>query len=168
MDIQLTHGLENMSKNKQGTIGTGELKAALSLDKEIKGRIAQYEKENWAANLSTPVIQEDWRQFLRRLESALKSKSLDDEILIELIQHLSTQDSVALIDQIGKLNASRQSRFINLLNWVSDSEDAAESLRNGAVNVRERILMAYRMKQYPNVYSTQRLDRAIRLQKQDG
>ena len=168
MDIKLTHGLENMSKHTQGTVGAGELEAALSLDNELKGKIAQYEQENWAANLSTPVIQADWRQFLRRLESALKSKSLDDDILIELIQHLSTQDSIALIDQIGRLNPARQNRFINLLNWVADNKDAGESLQRAAQNVRERILMAYRMKQYPNVYSTQRLDRAIRLQKQNS
>lgn len=155
-------------KKSQGVVGDAELKAALQLDSSLRVKISEYEQKTWAANLNTPVIQRDWRIFLSKLEKALSSKSLDDNLLIDVVEHISTMDTVALLEQIGKLNQERQSRFLHLLNWVAENEDASESSQKSATAVRERILMAYRLQQYPHVYSTQRLDRAIMLASQNS
>lgn len=159
--------MEREDKTQQGLVGDAELKAALQLDPKLRAKISEYEQGTWAANLSTPVIQSDWRIFLSKLEKALSTKTLDDNLLIEVVEHISTMDTVSLLDQVGKLNPERQTRFLHLLNWVAENDEAAPSAKKNANIIRERILMAYRLKQYPQVYSTQRLDRAIRLASQN-
>lgn len=146
----------------QGSISSKELNCALSLDAGVKEKIAKYEKANWAANLSSPSVKLTWRKFLSKLEKAVSSEKLNDNLLIELIHYLSTKDSVDLIEQIGKLNQDRQVRFLELLNWVSTNGANAEQ-RENAGQVRERILMLYRMKEYPKIYSQARITRAMHI-----
>jgi hypothetical protein len=82
--------MEREDKTQQGLVGDAELKAALQLDPKLRAKISEYEQGTWAANLSTPVIQSDWRIFLSKLEKALSTKALDDNLLIEVVEHIST------------------------------------------------------------------------------
>jgi len=145
-----------------GIITTEELGAALNLSPSVQERVNDYERQNWAANLSSPDIHKQWTRFLSVMERALISNVIDDDFLINLIHYLSTMDTVLLLEQVRKLNEKRQSRFLELLNWIADESPDASQKANAA-SVRERILMAYRLDQYPHIYSPARLSRAIRV-----
>lgn len=146
----------------KGHLGKDALLCAIDLSPDLKSRIAHYEREKWAANLTIPEIQQDWRIFLSKLETAIKKNSLDDLLLTKLISHLATMDTVYLLEQIGRLDAARQERFINLLNWIADKNTDPEQ-RENAEQVRERILMSYRLSMYPKIFSQSRIERAIHI-----
>lgn len=148
----------------KGHLGRDALQCAITLDDGLKQKIAHYERGQWAANLTLPDIQENWRTFLNSLETAIKLDKLDDSLLSELISHLATMDTVFLLEQIGKLNAQRQERFITLLNWIADHGPNPKQQENAA-QVKERILMTYRLTMYPIVFSQDRIERAIHLLK---
>lgn len=145
-----------------GNVSNEELESALSLGDNIKARIMDYEKKSWAANLSASAVKGQWASFLAKLESAIKNNKIDDEYLLTLINYLSTMDSVSLLEQIKKLDSDRQERFLQLLNWVGMKSPIKEQ-RESATQVCERILMAYRMQKYPEVYSPARLARAVQI-----
>tara|TARA_B100000949_G_C14287409_1_gene455073 strand:+ start:5134 stop:5622 length:489 start_codon:yes stop_codon:yes gene_type:complete len=142
-----------------GTLGKEQLEAALGLSESIKSMLRDFETKNWAANLSAPEVKKQWGMFISALESAVKTDRVNDELLINLIRFLSTLDSAALLEQIGQLDDGRQVRFMELMNWVAQ-ESPDEGQRKNASQVRERILMTYRLNRYPDVYSTSRLARA--------
>jgi hypothetical protein len=145
-----------------GNVSDQELSAALSLGEGVKRRIMDYEKKSWAANLSAGDVKKQWISFLSKLESAIKRNIIDDNSLLTLIHYLSTIDSVSLLEQIKKLDSERQQRFLQLLNWVA-KESPDEAQRRNASQVCERILMAYRMEKYPEVYSPARMARAVQI-----
>lgn len=147
-----------------GHLGIDALNSAMSLSDDLKNKIAQYEQERWAANTSLPDMQQSWRTFLSKLESAIKKNALTDNTLTQLISHLATLDTVYLLEQIGKLDSARQERFIQLLNWLAENSDDQEEKENAA-QVRERILMSYRLSVYPKIFSPARIERAIHLLK---
>ena len=146
----------------QGNVSPEELSYSLSLAPELKDKIADYEKKSWAADVDSEWLQTSWRDFLQYLEKAVKKDNLDDKELISLISFLSTKDTVNLLDIIGGLNEDRQLRFIELLNWVADKSSISEQ-KQAAIQVKERILMTYRMAKYPIVYSQSRISRAIKI-----
>jgi hypothetical protein len=145
-----------------GIVSDKELSAALSLPAELKEKITAYERKNWAADLESPSLKDSWRHFLNSLEGAVNQDKLDDTAIIELIHYISTRDSALLLDHIGRLSAAKQERFMVLLNWVANESKNPQHQRN-AQSVMERILMAYRLHQYPKVYAPKRLEQAIRL-----
>jgi hypothetical protein len=145
-----------------GNVSNEELSAALSLGDHIKARIMDYEKKNWAANLSASAVKAEWSDFLSKLESSIKNNTINDEYLLSLINYLSTIDSVSLLEKIKQLDLNRQERFLQLLNWVA-KKSPDQSQRENASQVCERILMAYRMEMYPEVYSAERISRAIQI-----
>lgn len=145
-----------------GNVSRNELKSAIDLNDELKGKINTYEQGHWAANLSSPEMKLPWSTFIAKLNSAIKKDSLQDSELINIMHFISTMDTVLLLEEIGKLDESRQSRFLDLLNWIAkDSPD--ESQRLNAQTIKERILMAYRLGTYQEVYSLTRLARATQL-----
>jgi hypothetical protein len=146
----------------QGNVSPYELGYSLSLEPELKEKISDYEKKSWAADIDSDWLQTSWRDFLRHLEKAVENDDLDDKDLISLISYLSTKDTVNLLHVIGGLNEDRQSRFIELLNWVADKSVSSEQ-KQAAIQVKERILMTYRMAKYPIVYSQSRISRAIKI-----
>jgi mRNA-degrading endonuclease YafQ of YafQ-DinJ toxin-antitoxin module len=147
-----------------GNVSRKELIAALDINDELRNKISKYEQDNWAANISSPAMQVSWKTFLKSLERNIADNTLDDNTLIELIHFLSTTDSVELLDKIGELDPSRQSRFLELLNWVSEKSPSQQQKEN-ACHVKERILMIYRMQQYPKIYSPARMARAAHIVK---
>jgi hypothetical protein len=139
-----------------------QLKSALRLSDDLKGKIRDYEQRSWAANLSAPDLKIPWAAFLSKLEKSLKSNLFDDDLLISLIQYLSTLDTISLLEKIGELDIVRQTRFLQLLNWVAQ-ESPDQERRQSAGYVIERMLMAYRYDRYREVYSQSRLVRAIKI-----
>lgn len=146
-------------------LGLEALQSALALEQQLKDKIVEYERGSWAANLSLPEVQVTWRTFLSKLESAIMIDSLDDKALTELIAHLATMDTVHLLDKIGQLSPERQERFVMLLNHIAEF-GPGEQQKDNARQVKERILMTYRLKVYPVIFSTDRIERAIHLIKQ--
>lgn len=151
----------------KGHLGIDALNSAMTLDDSLKQLIANYEQNKWAANITLPDVQQNWRIFLSKLESAIKTNALTDNTLTELISHLATMETVYLLEQIGKLDSARQERFIQLLNWLADNGETDEE-RDNASQVRERILMSYRLAMYPKIFSPARIERAIHLLKQNS
>lgn len=149
-----------------GHLGKEALQSAISLDDALKNKIADYERSQWAANISLPDIKDNWRTFLSKLESAIKHDDLNDIMLTQLITHLATIDTVLLLEQIGKLDPARQDRFITLLNWIADHGPDPMQQEN-ASQVKERILMTYRLKMFPTIFSKDRIERAIHLLKKN-
>jgi len=145
-----------------GMVSSKELNAALEINSDLKDKITKYERDNWAANITSPQMQLSWRTFMAKLEKAINQNKLNDSMLIDLIQYLSTQDSIHLMEQIGKLNQDRQVRFLELLNWVSEKSQSVEQRQN-ASSVKERVLMIYRMKEFPRIYSPARIARATNI-----
>jgi len=145
-----------------GSVSTNELDAALKLNDDLKLKINNYEQGHWAANLSTPEMKTSWSHFIKKLGVAIKKDKLDDDQLVQLMHFISTMDTVLLLDELRKLDKTRQTRFLDLLNWIS-VESPEESQRANASTVKERILMAYRLSMYPEVYSLSRLARATQL-----
>ena len=146
----------------KGKVSKEELDAALGLSDEVKNRINAYERNHWAANLDSPDMQISWGKFLSKLGHAIKNNSFSDELLVSLIHYLSTMDTVKLLDEVRKLDESRQTRFLQLLDWVAE-ESPDPSQRANAKSVKERILMAYRLNMYPEIYSPARLARAAQI-----
>jgi hypothetical protein len=145
-----------------GTVTTDTLKSALNLSDDLKKKIQEYETKNWAANLSAKTVSSTWQAFINKLGDAIKKDHLSDDVIIDLIQYLSTLDTANLLEEIGNLNPEKQKRFLDLMNWIVEfSPD--ENKRNAASNIRERVLMAYRLANYPNIYSSSRIERAMQV-----
>lgn len=136
-----------------------QVDAALTLSPSLQHKIAEYERTHWAANTEEPGMQKLWNTFLSRLKHRVENNSLDDDTLIEMLKYLTTLDTASLLAQIKRLSKRRQDRFIMLLNWVAES-DPEPLQKEAAAQIRERILMAYRLKQYPRVFSPDRIARA--------
>lgn len=149
----------------KGHLGIDALQSAMSLDPDLRAKIADYERESWAANITLPEMQQNWRVFLSKLEVAIKKNKLTDNALVDLINYLTTMDTVYLLEQIRKLDSARQERFIQLLNWLADNSTEQDE-RNSVLQIRERILMSYRLSMYPKIFSPTRIERAIHLLKQ--
>jgi hypothetical protein len=149
-----------------GSVGQEELQFALSLESSVKVKFADFERAHWAADLNTPPINTDWKQFISQLEHTLANDTLDDQVIIKLINYLSTIDTAELLWQIGRLSRPRQVRFLYLLNWLADKDEGRAQVN--ALRVRDRLMMSYRLKQYPRVYATERLERAIQVISQHG
>jgi hypothetical protein len=145
-----------------GHVGTLELRKAIKLPDDLKARITAYEQSNWAANVTSPDIKQLWKDFYVLLEKAIANDKLDDKILLTIICHLSTLDTVSVLTHIEKLEKSRQQRFIQLLNWVAENNDD-EELKANASQVVERILMVYRGQVYPELFSPSRIERATQI-----
>lgn len=136
-----------------------QVDAALTLSPSLQRRIADYERAHWAANIDDPDTQKLWRVFLSKLKHKVESNTLNDDILMQMLKYLSTLDTASLLAQIKKLSKSRQDRFITLLNWVAEN-DPDDLQKEAASQIRERILMTYRMKQFPKIFSPERIARA--------
>lgn len=145
-----------------GTVSKEELASALGLSEHLKSMLLTYELRHWAANLGSDEVKVKWSLFLSRLDSMVKSGNVDDSLVLHLIHYLSTLDSATLLEKIGKMSSERQARFLVLLNWVS-TQGPDQSQKNNARSVCERILMAYRMDKFPEVYSSERIARAIQI-----
>lgn len=144
----------------QGTVGIEQLEAALRLPVPLLDALYRVEVNQWAADINHEQVEQLWKTFMNRLESLLKGKKLKDEQLLRLIDFISTVDTVRLLDTVGHLDPVVRDNLLHLLNWLaSSSEDT--SRRVGAENTLERILMAFRMSCYRNVYSPERLARAV-------
>jgi len=145
-----------------GTVSREELASALGLSEHIKEMLFSYELSHWAANLKSNDVKVKWSGFLSRLDVMVKKGKVNDTLVLHLIHYLSTLDSASLLGKIGEMNRDRQVRFLVLLNWVA-TEGPDQSQRNNANSVCERILMAYRMDTFPEVYSEERITRAIQI-----
>ncbi|MEG3765112.1 hypothetical protein [Alteromonas sp. 14N.309.X.WAT.G.H12] len=145
-----------------GHISSIELRTAIKIPDSLKARITEYERSTWAANVTLPQMSRLWKDFYGLLERAIKNDKLDDKILLTIICHLSTIDTVSVLTYIEKLSLPRQQRFIQLLNWVAEkSED--DEMRVNAKQVVERILTVYRSQVYPEVFSASRIERATQI-----
>ncbi len=145
-----------------GNVSKEELGAALSLSEGVKGQIDAYEHRNWAVNLNAPDLKIPWSEFLSAFERGIKAGQFKNNEIVSLINYLSTMDTVGLLAKVGELDPTRQARFLQLLNWVA-SESKDMSQRSSAKGVQERILMAYRLENYPKIYSTARIARATQV-----
>jgi hypothetical protein len=150
-----------------GVIGNKELEAALQIPSSLKDRITQYERNKWAANLDAPNFQATWKEFMAKLEKSVSDPNFNDNHLVDLIYHLSTLDTVELLEIIGRLNPVRQKRFLMLVNWIADESPHPEQKSN-ASSLRERLLMTYRLQAFPKIYSTARITRATQQLKNNG
>lgn len=145
-----------------GHVSTVELRKAIKIPDDLKARITDYERSNWAANVTSPQIKQLWKDFYVLLERSIKNDKLDDKVLLTIICHLSTMDTVSVLTHVEKLSKPRQQRFIQLLNWVADSSDD-EEMKVNASQVVERILTVYRGQVYPEVFSASRIERATQI-----
>lgn len=145
-----------------GNITVRELDSALSLNDDLKQKLTDYEKKNWAANISSPEVKKVWKKFIVRLSEAVKREKVSESDLISFIHFLSTVDTVLLLSQIDELDQGRKVRFLQLLNWVAE-KSPEPSQRSNAQSVVNRILMAHRMESYPIVYSEERLAKALKV-----
>lgn len=145
----------------RGTVTERELTSALRLDESLKSKLSEYEKSNWAANISSVEVRRIWTRFVKELGVALRENRVNDSDLVDFIHYLSTIDTVVLLAQLGKLDESMKTRFLQLLNWVSQKSPEL-SQRLNAQSVVDRILMAYRLETYPTVYSEERLAKAFK------
>lgn len=145
-----------------GHVSTVELRKAIKIPDDLKARITDYERSNWAANVTSPQIKQLWKDFFVLLERSIKNDKLDDKVLLTIICHLSTMDTVSVLTHVETLSKPRQQRFIQLLNWVADSSDD-EEMKVNASQVVERILTVYRGQVYPEVFSASRIERATQI-----
>ena len=145
-----------------GHVSTVELRKAIKIPDDLKARITDYERSNWAANVTSPQIKQLWKDFYVLLERSIKNDKLDDKVLLNIICHLSTMDTVSVLTHVETLSKPRQQRFIQLLNWVADSSDD-EEMKVNASQVVERILTVYRGQVYPEVFSASRIERATQI-----
>lgn len=136
-----------------------QVEAALSLSPSLQQRIAEFDRATWAANIDEPSTQKLWSTFLSKLKHRVESNTLKDETLIDMLKYLSTLDTASLLSQIKRLSRRRQDRFVMLLNWVADNDEDPLQ-KEAAMQIRERILMTYRLKQYPKIFSPERIARA--------
>lgn len=152
--------MSEYSIKSQGVVGIEQLEAAMRLPAPLLDALHRVEVNQWAADTNNEMIAQGWKTFMNRLESLLKGKKLSNEQLLKLIDFISTVDTARLLDTVGHLDPVVRDNILHLLNWLASSaEDTAR--KAGAENTLERILMAFRMSCYRNVYSPERLARAV-------
>ena len=137
-----------------------EIKCATKLDQDVKNKIAEYESQRWAADVSEAEIKDLWCDFRNELTGCLKKQIFTEKEMLVLTSYITTKDSLVLIESLDSMDSDVLKRFLVLIQWYADTQER-NPYSDNAKQFIERVMVTYRMYMLPIVFSEKRLENAI-------